>query len=74
MKTRAAAVVMALGLAAGACGSTEEPAASAPSGEAGGETFPSVDVVSLNEGSTVNFGSQLAGGDQAILVWFWAPH
>ena len=74
MKTRAVAVLVVLGLAASACGSGEGSAAPVLSGESGGGLFPAVDVVSLNSGATVDFSSQLAGGDQAILVWFWAPH
>lgn len=73
LKTRAIAVLLALCLAATACGSSEEPAAKAPN-QTGESLFPSVEVVSLNGDSTVNFASQLEGGEQAILVWFWAPH
>lgn len=73
LKTREIAVLLALGLAATACGSSEEPAAITPN-QAGESVFPSVEVVSLNGDATVNFASQLEGGDQAILVWFWAPH
>lgn len=36
--------------------------------------FPDVDVFNVETGSQINLASELAGGDKAILLWFFAPH
>lgn len=36
--------------------------------------FPSIDVVSVHTGETMNLADELAGGDRPVLLWFWAPH
>ena len=36
--------------------------------------FPDLDTRNIVDGSTVNFASELAGGDTPVLLWFWAPH
>ncbi|MEM7341122.1 MAG: hypothetical protein AAF467_20865 [Actinomycetota bacterium] len=36
--------------------------------------FPDVDVVNIQDGSTLNLAEELGGGDQAVLLWFFAPH
>lgn len=36
--------------------------------------FPDVDVVDIQTGATLNLASELAGGTQPVLLWFWAPH
>lgn len=36
--------------------------------------FPSVDVVDIATGETINVAAELAGGDTPVLLWFWAPH
>ncbi len=35
--------------------------------------FPDVDVVTV-AGAELNLSEELAGGDKAVLLWFWAPH
>lgn len=35
--------------------------------------LPSIDVLNVNTGQTVNLAS-LSGGDKPILFWAWAPH
>ncbi len=39
-----------------------------------GPGFPSLDVVDLDTGDTVDLGQVLAGSDLPTLLWFWAPH
>ncbi len=45
-----------------------------PSDSSSPANFPSVDVVDLGSGSTVNFAEEVAGGSLPTLIWFWAPH
>lgn len=74
-RPKATALLVALTLALSACGSTTaEPQLAPAGGETAGSIFPAVDVIKLDGEETVDFASQMDGGDQAILVWFWAPH
>lgn len=60
---------------------TEAPATQAPAPEPATETaapaqpsdLPSVDVVNVATGATVNLAS-FAPADQPLVLWFWAPH
>ena len=49
-----------------------EVAEAAPESET--NLFPSVDVVNVHDGSTLNLAAELGGGDLPVLLWFWAPH
>ncbi len=116
-RKRSIALLLALGLAASACGSSAtdagepaptdaattvgtDPTTSSGTGSGGTESteaapddaasseeaddgadasatlanYPSVDVVDLGSGETVNFAEQVAGGSLPTLIWFWAPH
>jgi hypothetical protein len=75
LKARAVAFLTAVALLAVACGSgSDTNLAVQPTVEPGGHLFPEVEVVRLAGEEPVNLASQLAGGDTAVLVWFWAPH
>jgi hypothetical protein len=74
LKARATAVLLAIALAASACASGTDTPETQATLEPGGHLFPEVDVVRLAGEETVNLASQLADGDQAVLLWFWAPH
>ena len=60
---------------------TEAPPAQAPAPEPTAETtapapasdLPSVDLVDVGTGATVNLAS-FAPADQPLVLWFWAPH
>ncbi len=59
----------------------EAPPAQAPAPEPTAETtapapasdLPSVDLVDVGTGATVNLAS-FAPADQPLVLWFWAPH
>lgn len=36
--------------------------------------FPDIDVLNIADGGTLNLAAELGGGDQATLLWFFAPH
>lgn len=76
LRARAMAVLLAIVLAASACGAgSDAPAAAPPASLAPGtHLFPEVEVVRLAGEESVNLASLLANGDQAVLLWFWAPH
>ncbi len=60
---------------------TAAPATQAPAPEADTQSgdpppasdLPSVDVVNVATGATVNLAS-FAPADQPLVLWFWAPH
>lgn len=55
---------------------TQEPAIeSAPEGAAPAPAsdLPSVDLVNVDTGATVNLAS-FAPSDRPLVLWFWAPH
>ena len=75
LKPRALAALLAIALAAAACGSgTDAPTAAPATFEPGAHLFPEVDVVRLDGEQSVNLAAELADGETAVLLWFWAPH
>ena len=60
---------------------TEAPAIQSPAPEPATETaapaptsdLPSVDLVDVSTGTTVNLAS-FAPSDRHLVLWFWAPH
>ena len=68
-------MLLVIALAAGACGAgNEEPATAQATLQPGQHLFPDVEVVRLAGEVPVNLASELADGEQAVLLWFWAPH